>query len=143
MRTDRLTRVNELLRREISETLFRVMGFQSFDLSAVTVTHVITSSDLRTARVLVSIRNHVDRRDHMLAQLQRHSPEIQRHIADKIILKYTPRLTFALDTSIEAGDHVLDVLAHLDDSNQHAAGPDDQPVSGDADGKQPDPHTTQ
>jgi len=136
MRTDRLTRVNELLRREIGETLFRVMDAQTFDLSAVTVTHVITSSDLRTARVLVSIRNHVDQRAHMLAQIQHHSPEIQRRIADKIILKYTPRLTFALDSSIETGDHVLEVLAGLDRPATPAA--DDTPASGDDDGEPPD-----
>ena len=116
MKTDRLTRINELLRREIGESLFRIMDANSFDLSAVTVTHVITSSDLRKARVLVSIRNHEDRRKQMLAQLQRHSPAIQHEIAEKIILKYTPRLTFALDSSIEQGDHILDVLSHLDAS---------------------------
>jgi ribosome-binding factor A len=31
-----------------------------------------------------------------------------------LILKFTPCLTFELDTSIEQGDRVLDLLAHLD-----------------------------
>ena len=134
MKIDRLTRVNELLRREIGELIFRVMDPQTFDLAAVTVTHVITSSDLRTAKVLVSIRNHVGERDRMLARLQRHGGEIQRRIAEKIILKYTPRLTFDLDTSIEKGDQVLGLLAKLEDSPAPGDGADHEPERGDDDG---------
>ena len=59
MSVKRLVRVNELIKREVATALYRVMNEKGFDLSAVSVTHVITSSDLRTARVLVSIRDHV------------------------------------------------------------------------------------
>jgi len=113
MKVDRLTRVNELLRREIGSVLFRLFDPHAFDLAAVTVTRVVTSSDLRAARVLVSIRGHEGERQRMLGQLERHRPEIQRHIAETVILKYTPRLTFVLDSSIELGDQVLDLLDHL------------------------------
>lgn len=113
MKVDRLTRVNELLRREIGSVLFRLFDPQAFDLAAVTVTRVVTSSDLRTARVLISIRGHEGERQRMLGHLERHRPEIQRHIAETVILKYTPRLTFVLDSSIELGDQVLDLLDHL------------------------------
>ena len=113
MKIDRLTRVNELLRREIGQTLFRVLGTSSFDLAAVTVTRVVTSSDLRSARVFVSIRGHEQERDRMLAHLQRLHGDIQGAVAKTVTLKYTPRIQFALDHSIEEGDHVLDVLSHL------------------------------
>jgi len=114
MSTDRLVRVNELLRMEIAESLFRIMTEANFDLSAVSITHVVTSRDLRSARVLVSIRDHEDQRDTMLNMLRRHRAEIQSRISKNVILKYTPRLTFELDTSVEQGDRVLDLLAHLD-----------------------------
>ncbi len=113
MKVDRLTRVNELLRREIGAILFRVLDPNTFDLAAVTITHVITSSDLRTARVLVSIRGHETERTRMLAQLKHCRAEIQRRIAEAVILKYTPRLTFVLDPSIESGDRVLALLDRL------------------------------
>ena len=40
MSVDRLTRVNELLKREIGDLLFRVMNENKFDLASVTVTRV-------------------------------------------------------------------------------------------------------
>lgn len=117
MRVDRLTRVNEELRREIGQCLFKLMATSAgFDLSAVTITHVMISSDLRTARVLVSIRDHESRRTAMLQLLNRHHAAIQEHIGQKVVMKYTPRLTFELDHSIEDGDRVLALLAEMDDT---------------------------
>lgn len=120
MRVDRLTRINEELRREIGQFLYRSMANETgFDLGAVTVTHVIISSDLRTARVLVSIRNNLDRREAMLNRLQAHHAEIQADIARKLALKYTPRLTFQLDHSLEDGDRVLGLLATIETQQQN------------------------
>ena len=114
MSVNRLTRVNELLKREISESLFRIMHENDFDLSAVTVTRVVTSRSLRNARVFISIRDHRNERDLMLSLLRKHRVEIQHRINANITLKYTPRLMFLLDTSIEEGDHILHKLSELD-----------------------------
>jgi ribosome-binding factor A len=115
MSVDRIERVNALIRREIGESLFHIMNEQAFDLAAVTVTHVITSRNLRTARVLVSIRGTEEEKTRMLGLLRRHRPEIQQTINRDLTLKYTPKLHFDLDRSVEEGDHVLDILTHLDD----------------------------
>ena len=113
MKTDRLIRINELLRREISVVLYRLIDQTEFDMSAMTVTHVIVSPDLHDARVLVSIRGHEHERRKILRQLQHLHAEVQTEVAKAVILKYTPRLTFVLDTSIEQGDRVLDILAKI------------------------------
>ena len=117
MSVDRITRVNELLKREIGDLLFRVMQANEFDLAAVTITRVSTSKDLRDAHVYVSILGHEAERPHMLALLRRRRGEFQRRINKDVTLKYTPRLTFELDTSVEEGDHMLAVLAKLEASN--------------------------
>ncbi len=117
MSVDRLTRVNELLKREIGGLLFRIMNENNFDLSAVTVTHVITSRNLRSAKVLISIRNHQKDRGRMLSLLRKHRSEIQQQINAYVNLKYTPRLTFELDTSLEEGDRILHMLSELEKSN--------------------------
>ena len=114
MSVDRITRVNELLKREIGDLLFRVMHADEFDLASVTITRVVTSKDLREARVYVSILGHEAERPHMLALLSQRRGEIQRRINKDITIKYTPRLTFEMDTSVEEGDHVLAVLAKLE-----------------------------
>lgn len=111
---DRLRRVNELLKREIAEALFRVVTEDRFDVSAVTVTRVSVGSDLRSATVHVSIRDHQDERDRMIGLLVRHRGRLQAMINRDLSLKYTPRLHFRLDESIEKGDSILGVLARME-----------------------------
>jgi ribosome-binding factor A len=113
MSVDRLKRVNELLRREIGEALFRVMTEADVDISTVMVTRVIASRNLRHARVMVSVRGQDDERQRTLSRLKRHRSEIQRLINRDLVLKYTPKLLFELDTSVERGNHMLDILNEL------------------------------
>ena len=113
MKIDRMTRINALLKREIGELLFRIMREQEFDLAAVTVTHVTTARDLHDATVHISIRDHEAERDRMLRLLERHRGEMQEDINRNIGLKYTPRLRFKLDTSVEKGDRILGLLAQM------------------------------
>lgn len=115
MAVDRMKRVNELLRREIGEALLRLLSGQSVDTSAFSVTRVTTSRNLRYARVMISIRDHQNERDNMMALVKRQRKAIQDQINRDLSLKYTPKLSFELDTSVEAGDRVLDILTHLDD----------------------------
>jgi ribosome-binding factor A len=114
MGVKRLIRVNELIKQEVAAALYRVMNERGFDLSAVSVTHVITSSDLRTARVLVSIRDHEKQRDAMIGKIQHHSAAIQSLLSKNVIIKYTPRLTFELDDSVELGDRVLQIISEME-----------------------------
>ncbi|OGV43659.1 MAG: ribosome-binding factor A [Lentisphaerae bacterium GWF2_57_35] len=109
-----MDRVNELLKREIAAALFRVMSETGFDLSAVTITRVQTSSNLRSARVMVSIRDHENERSKMMGRLERHRTEIQQIIHDNVVLKYTPHLTFEIDSSIEEGDRVLSIISQIE-----------------------------
>lgn len=115
MANDRLTRVNELLRREIGQLLYRVIHNRDFDISAVTITRVDVAPNLRHARVFVSVRDHHDDRESMVSTLRAHRHEFQQGISSTLNLKYTPKLRFELDTSLEAGDNVLDILNGLGD----------------------------
>ncbi len=121
----RLIRVNELIRREIGEALFRLMNENRFDLSAVTVTEVMTSPNLRHARVRVSIRDHQDERATMLALLRRHRVALQDRLNRNLGLKYTPKLSFELDPSIERGDKVLTLLHRIEQESPPEPGADD------------------
>ena len=122
MSIDRMTRVNALLKREIGDALFAIMHEEAFDLSAVSITHVVASRSLREARVLVSIRGHEGERDRLLGLLRKHRAELQQRINKDLGLKYTPRLSFELDTSVERGDHVLSVLFAMDRADAQAQG---------------------
>ncbi|MCF7818720.1 MAG: 30S ribosome-binding factor RbfA [Kiritimatiellales bacterium] len=120
MGTPRLVRVNELLKREIAEDIHRNFSLSDFDCGSVTVTRVECASDLRDANVFVSIFGHEQERNRMIGHLNRHRQEIVRLMIKRVKLKYTPRLHFVLDESIEGGDRVLSMLAEMERKNPEA-----------------------
>ena len=120
MGTPRLVRVNELLKREIAEDVHRNFSLSDFDTAAVTITRVECAPDLRDANVFVSIFGHEDDRDRMIAHLNRHRQEVIRMMVKRVKLKYTPRLHFILDESIEGGDRILSMLAEMERENPAA-----------------------
>jgi len=122
----RLVRVNELLKREIAEDLYRNFSMTDFDASALTVTRVECAPDLRDANVFVSIFGHEEERDRMISYLNRHRQEIVRLMIKRVKLKYTPRLHFILDESIEGGDHILSLLAELEREKPEAFKDDEE-----------------
>lgn len=120
MGTPRLVRVNELLKREIAEDIHRNFSLSDFDTAAVTVTRVECAPDLRDANVYVSIFGHENERDRMINYLNRHRQEVIRLMIKRVKLKYTPRLHFVLDESIEGGDRILSMLAEMERENPAA-----------------------
>lgn len=126
MKTDRLIRINELMKREIGEYLSRTIteDRDGFDRSILTVTHVVVSTNLQSARVLVSIFGHEKQRNAILSALRRHRIDIQTDIAHKMVLKYTPRISFELDTSLAEGDRILSLLNKMPTPKEEPAKPD-------------------
>ena len=125
MAVDRLERVNALLRREIGEALYQVFNGE-IDLAAVTITRVETARNLRTATVSVSVFGHQTERGRILRALADKHAALQALINRDCHLKYTPRLRFMLDASIEKGDHILALLGKIDGDVEDDA---DQPES--------------
>ncbi len=113
MQSKRLRRVNELLRREIADALFREMTETGFDHASVTVTRVEVASNLRSARVAVSVRGDAAQRAAALALLRRHRAHLQRFVNRDLLLKYTPVLHFVEDRSIAEGDRILNLIERL------------------------------
>lgn len=113
MKPSRITRVNEVIHRELATQLYRVIQQSDFDPARVTITHVITAVDLRTARVLVSIRGTPTEQEASLRILRANRAEFQRVLSANVPLRYTPRIQFVLDDSIAEGDHVLQLINGL------------------------------
>lgn len=113
MSVDRIERVNALLLRVVSEAFPKVLRADELNLAALTVTQVVTARNLRNATISVSILGHEKQRHAIIAQLNHKAPEIQSIVNREMTLKYTPRLRFVLDPSIEKGDKVLALLDRL------------------------------
>ena len=114
MAVNRMTRVNELIKRALAEDFYRELATEDFDLAQISVARVQTSSDLRDAYVYVSIFGHHEERDAIIRRLQDRHAVFQHNLSRQIKLRYTPRLWFRLDESIEQGDHILGIIAELE-----------------------------
>jgi ribosome-binding factor A len=101
MPADRMRRVNEAVREVLSARIAE--GLKDPRIGFVTVTSVETNTDLRHARVYVSVLGDDAERDATLAGLSSAHGVLQRSIADELRLKRTPTLDFMFDPSIERG----------------------------------------
>jgi ribosome-binding factor A len=114
MPSGRIIRVNELLKREIADDIHRLFSGTKFDTGSITVTRVETAPDLRDASVSISIFGHEENRIEMIRFLNHHRKDVQARLAQNVKIKYTPRLHFKHDKSLEDGDRVLGILSKLD-----------------------------
>ncbi len=111
VKISRITRVNEILKREIAELFERgVVPLPASSL--ISVTQVQASNDLRHARVFISLYGAEPERDwpKIAKALARKRADLQKKIAGALTLKYTPVLEFKFDDRLAVGDHVLSIL---------------------------------
>ena len=123
MSQSRIGRINEEIMRELSTAIRslkdpRVQGM-------ISITAVDTSSDLRTAKVFVSVYDKSQSKD-VLKGLKSAGGYLRRHLGSTLQLRYTPELTFLEDHSIEHGTRIFDILSKLDIPEDEDGGADDE-----------------
>ncbi len=101
MASQRMIRINEEIRREISETI--KMGIKDPRLQdvLVSVVEVDTTNDLKIAKVYISVLADDDKKQEVMLGLKAAGGYIRRELARKINLRNTPELIFELDNSME------------------------------------------
>ncbi len=109
---NRMQKVNEELKREIGTIITTKMNNTNLKKGLISVTSVETSSDLKYARVYVSMIN-VGNKKEALKALKKSSGFIRTEIAKKVNLKNTPELVFEFDESIEYGDRIDNILKEI------------------------------
>jgi ribosome-binding factor A len=90
----------------------------------VTVTGAETSPDLRHAVVYYSALGSEEEQEASAEALQRARPRLQRALGDQTRLRYTPKLEFRIDESIDRGLRINELLAGLTDDESGAPGSD-------------------
>jgi len=111
----RKQRVAELLKRELGEIIRREFSISQTGL--LNVNEVLMSSDLQSATVLVGVVGTKEQKQKAAQLLEKDRGRVQGMLSRSVILKYTPTLKFVIDTSIEQGNRVLEIIAELDKSS--------------------------
>ncbi|WP_269525934.1 30S ribosome-binding factor RbfA [Coraliomargarita parva] len=110
----RITRVNELLHREISGQLRR---YYRNDAVNITISEVETSTDLRVARVYYSVIGDARAITEAEALFRRIGADLRRRVSKEVVLKYFPKFEYIYDPSLERGANILNLLDELDEEN--------------------------
>jgi ribosome-binding factor A len=82
-------------------------------VQGVTVTHVEVSADLRHAKVHVSVMGDETRQNLSLRGLQSAAGFLQAKIAERIDIRYTPKLSFLLDQGVKRSIAVAQILKEV------------------------------
>ena len=110
-KTNRLDRINEELKREISNIIS--IELKNTNVTGIiSVTKVKTSPDLKHSRVYVSMVNSKSIKN-TLAALKSSAGFIRSRIAEKINMRVTPELVFEFDDSMQYGERIDSILQEI------------------------------
>lgn len=104
--------LSDLLRTRIKDPR---VGFAS-------ITHVEVSGDLRHAKVFVSVMGTQEEQAETIKGLKHAAGFLRHELASRLVLRYMPEITFKLDTSIEEGARILNLI-HQIEQEEHAQAP--------------------
>ena len=112
MQSLRHQRVRELLKREIGQVIRREIPVGQAGL--ITVNDVGVAGDLQSATVFIGIIGTADQQRKALDILRKERLRIQGMVGRAVVLKYTPKLRFELDVSMERGNRVLEIIEEIE-----------------------------
>ena len=107
MAGDRIDRINEEIQRELASLIPTVKDPRVTGM--ISVMAVDTTTDLRYAKVFISILDKSDEQQ-VMRGLKSAAGWLRRELGHRLQLRYTPELSFALDESIDKGAHILAML---------------------------------
>jgi ribosome-binding factor A len=109
--SQRTIRVNELIRREISDFIHTKYRSEAV---AITITKVRVSPDLRQGRVYYSVLGQEETKIEAGRFLARHKGEIRRQVGTHVILKNLPHFEYFYDDSMERGAATLAAIEAIE-----------------------------
>lgn len=114
----RMEKVQELMKQEISKIILQ--DLKDPRIGFVTVTAVDVSSDLRNARIYVSLLGSDQQIADCWRGLQSSLGFMRREIGRRVRLRYTPELTLELDKSVDYSVHIQELLQSIREEGEQS-----------------------
>ncbi|HEX8974533.1 MAG TPA: ribosome-binding factor A [Patescibacteria group bacterium] len=108
--SDRITKINKLIKQHIGEILMRELSMKPGIF--LTISKVDTSPDLRYTRVFISVFPQKES-DYALKTISKEMYSLQGALNQKLHMKPLPRLQFRLDTTEAEADEIEKILLQL------------------------------
>ena len=109
----RISRVSELIKREISQMLLFGIKDERIGTGMVSVTDVDVSGDLQHAKIFVSIYGSDEARAATMEGLNSACGYIRGQLGKRVNLRRTPEISFEEDRSLERGMRVINLIEQL------------------------------
>ena len=109
----RISRVAELIKREVSQMLLNGIKDDRVGMGMVSVTGVDVSGDLQHAKIYVSIYGTEEAKAETMAGLKSATGFVRSELGARVRFRRTPEVIFIEDPSIERGTKVLSLLNQL------------------------------
>jgi ribosome-binding factor A len=109
----RISRVAELIKREVSQMLLHDIKDERVSSGMVSVTDVDVSGDLQHAKIFVSIYGTPEAKAATMAGLISATGYVRGQLGKRVNLRRTPEVIFAEDISLERGMRVLSLINQL------------------------------
>jgi len=106
--TPRTRRLGEAVREALAEILSTEISDPRLELA--TVTSVEVSMDLRVADVYVTAHGGPERYDALLDGLRSANPRIRSALAERVSMRFIPKLRYHIDRSVDEGMRIEEAL---------------------------------
>ena len=111
--TNRQLKVGQQIRFLVSNLFIKEdFIFENFDSKNLTIVDVILSPDLKNAKIFVTT-NTVSENKQFIDILNNKSKLVQRKIASNLTSKFTPKIKFFFDNSLEYSNKINSILETL------------------------------
>jgi ribosome-binding factor A len=129
MTSRRVLKVAEAVREVVSMAI--LTDLQDPRITGVTVTSVEVTSDLREAKVHVSIRGDENQQRLSLHGLRSAAGYLQQKVGCRIETRYTPKLRFELDLGVKKSLEITRILDELAQAREQDRSDDSEELQGD------------
>ncbi len=117
----RVERVNQLIRKEISELLLQEIRDPRLS-GLISVTSVETASDLKFAKVYVSHLAGSEHKEEILKTLNAAAGFFRGELGKVLTMRYVPEVGFFWDDSIERGARLIQLIDQANQPTQNPPG---------------------
>ena len=104
--SQRQYKVGEIIKKALVETFERVeIRDPALSGTSITISQVEVGPDLKLARVYIMPLGGLNQ-EKVLEGLERATTFLRKNVAERVALKYTPRLVFKVDNAFDSSQHI-------------------------------------
>lgn len=109
----RQRRLNDLLQSTIADII--MFSLKDPRISFVTISKVLVTNDLKSAKVYVSLR---EKDEKVIAALQKAAPFIQHKTGEMLKLRFTPKFEFLYDENLDYSIRINKIIDEISNERQ-------------------------